>query len=713
MGVMGTFSFIKDWLLRKRRSISNWIWGYDYFISYHWRSGGKYAVALSQMLQERDFDCFLDRAEFVPGDDWKQEAARALENTQRLVVIATREAITDSDPVAHEVEIFTACGRRIIPICFQDFEEETVQDSPVMAKIKESVLQLFDSEEALENGKPNPKEIVDRLITTDKVLRRRRLRLRIVSGVVIVLVVALIVVGAFGYSADQARQAEEIARTSAVNEALNAEERAQEANVQSEKAIAAQNFAEYFRVSQRAIAEGVDADEKRALEAIAPKYLQQSHDHLTRATQFKNALDAWRSQHDRGMVTPNKTFTLEIIPARYSGALLLYFGDPANPNLMLVDGGDRIGYRKQVRPVLQRLAGKSKQEPLQLDLVISSQVDIWQLGGLSEMMIEQVELSESEDEQPWLSFNALWANAFLPFHDDGTLPFAKDSKIDFLIAARKLRIPINQPFTQWVAVPEAGAARVQWSSELEITVLAPKLESVGDFAKFWTRRYVDLAQRGRLPFSTAINVPDSVETFTDSRIELLTSPIIPADVSGTLGEDQSIPNLASIVLMLELAGKRILLASDTTDKVLVETLGQAGFIDADDTCSVDVLILPHDGSDRNVSEKFFSTVMADHYVALGDGGHGNPELQTFQWLLGARRGIAKPFTIYLTRHPTEFLNRDKDYPVEQLFALFQEERDKGTQFRVLHPKEDGASFAVNLLVSPKRIPRTLVELQLK
>jgi len=706
MLLMGIISNIKNWLHDKRRRVRNWLWGYDYFISYHWRSGGRYAVALSQLLQERQFDCFLDKTEFVAGDDWLEEAASALQNTQRLIVIATREAVIDSVPVAHEVEVFAHRSRHIIPIRFGDeYTDEERRESSVMAKITESVIQLTDSRDALLTGRPDRAEVVEKLIATDKVLRRRKLRLAVVSIVLSVLLVAFVVTAILGLVANNARLAEAAS-------ALNAEERAKEAQVEAEKAIASQNFAEYLRVSQRATTPDLKADERRALETIAPKYLEQSHARLRRATQLKNDLDEWRTAQGRLGTTSNRTFSLEVIPTRLSGALLLSYGTPAHPEFILIDGGDKLSYRDKVKPALRQLAEHSDQDGrLKLELVISSQIDIWQIGGLSEMLRELDSLRDSGDEAPWLSIKNLWANAFFPFAAPEPPAYTDDGKIDLLIAAHALGIPINKPFSKWVAGPEAGAARIRWSNDLIVTVLAPKVDAMNRFARFWVDRYLKLAKRGQLPFRVTFEERDLVETFADARIELLPAPIVLADTSGTSGADASVTNLSSIVLILESHGKRILLTSDTTDKILLQSLAQAGIMDADGICQVDVLVLPHDGSDRNVSPKFFASVVAEHYVALGDGKHNNPEANTFKWLLESRRGTNRKFEIYLTRHPREYLNESRGYPADDLLQLFRQERAKGTPFRVYYPRKAGDSFGINLLQPPDGFQDTLVELE--
>ena len=93
------------------------MWGYDFFISYHWDSGGRYAVNLAQRLSEAKYDVFLDRAEYAMGDDWKEIGEVALINTQRLVLVGTRAAITESKPVEREIRVFARKNGRLSPSC--------------------------------------------------------------------------------------------------------------------------------------------------------------------------------------------------------------------------------------------------------------------------------------------------------------------------------------------------------------------------------------------------------------------------------------------------------------------------------------------------------------------------------------------------------------------------------------------------------------------
>ena len=187
------------------RRIASRLWGYDFFISYHWASGGAYAVALAQRLRDLNFDCFLDRAEYAMGDDWKSQGKKALRNTQRLVLIATPEAVWQSDPVAREVEIFTARSSRIIPIVFgDDFRSAQRGESPVLSAIPDS--QLFIAEEPGNRTIGPSTGVLDQLLRTHRVLRRRTIRAVVVLVTMAVLATAAIVTSIFWGQAELERR---------------------------------------------------------------------------------------------------------------------------------------------------------------------------------------------------------------------------------------------------------------------------------------------------------------------------------------------------------------------------------------------------------------------------------------------------------------------------------------------------------------------------
>jgi beta-lactamase superfamily II metal-dependent hydrolase len=75
---------------------------------------------------------------------------------------------------------------------------------------------------------------------------------------------------------------------------------------------------------------------------------------------------------------------------------------------------------------------------------------------------------------------------------------------------------------------------------------------------------------------------------------------------------------------------------------------------------VDLLKVPHHGSDRNVSTDFFRQITADHYIISADGKYGNPEIATLKMMSEARGKDA--YKVYLTNKETrleDFYKREK------------------------------------------------------
>ncbi len=517
--------------------------------------------------------------------------------------------------------------------------------------------------------------------------RRKRVLRAVAGGAVAAILLAL---AALAFAL-QARAA----RADAERQALAAEERAREAELAGARALAAQNFAEHQRVLARIPDEEPGGDRARALTAIAPKYLAQAREQSARAGGLESALEAWRAERGIEPADAGRVFSAEVIRARYGSSLLVHYGDPAAPRHLLVDGGSPGVFREALRPRLEALAGRRPGGgPLPLDLVVSAQTDVDALQGLLDLAAELREAAE-RGGKPVAEVGALWTNLVVPDALSGASGLHWKTRL--VEDARRLGVPVNDPFTHLIALPEAGAARVHWDGGLTVTVLGPPVRWLREFADSWFKILARQARRSsdvRLSTERA----EVVETFASPRVELLPSPIEIVEIPVPPGQDESPVNLASIVLMLELDGRRMLLTADARSDVLLQALAQAGYAEADGTVAVDLLTLPHYGSDRNVSVEFFRRVRARHYVVQGNGRHGNPEVATFAMLFEARRGDPEPFTLHLSYAPEELADTSgRSYPVEDLCALFRRERAGGSRFEVVTPAEGEVSLAVDLL----------------
>jgi tetratricopeptide (TPR) repeat protein len=160
------------------------VFGYDFFISYSWSDGGRYAAALTRQLRSHGFEVFLDRDDYASGDDWKKVGAWKLRRTGQLVLVGSPAAVR-SAPVIREVQIFSGTGRRIVPIDFDGTLEWKTQDTPLAQYLPAEILRIREPALALEAG---PSElVVDTIRRTFNLVRQDKKRVNVLIGVAVVL----------------------------------------------------------------------------------------------------------------------------------------------------------------------------------------------------------------------------------------------------------------------------------------------------------------------------------------------------------------------------------------------------------------------------------------------------------------------------------------------------------------------------------------------
>jgi beta-lactamase superfamily II metal-dependent hydrolase len=97
-------------------------------------------------------------------------------------------------------------------------------------------------------------------------------------------------------------------------------------------------------------------------------------------------------------------------------------------------------------------------------------------------------------------------------------------------------------------------------------------------------------------------------------------------------------------VLCEFDGKSMLLTGDARGDKVIEGLKAQGRL-KNGKVHLDLLKLPHHGSQNNVTQGFFEQVTADVYVVSGDNvKFKNPHKKAMQWLADAR-GNAK-YEIY-------------------------------------------------------------------
>src|SRR5690606_17490448 len=121
--------------------------------------------------------------------------------------------------------------------------------------------------------------------------------------------------------------------------------------------------------------------------------------------------------------------------------------------------------------------------------------------------------------------------------------------------------------------------------------------------------------------------------------------------------DRSVPNLSSIVVLVETGGRSLLLTGDAHGSDIVKAWDELGL---PRPAKVDLLKMPHHGSIRNVTEEFMKFFEATHYVFSADGRHDNPDAPTIEALVKLHGD--RPIKLHFTNGDIEWA---KPYKIEK------------------------------------------------
>lgn len=171
------------------RGLIDFLFGYDFFISYAHADGMFYPQQLADSLQERGFTVFLDKRVYVAGDDLKRATRRRIRMSKKLVVIARPQAM-ESNWVQTELEVCIAAKR--VPIVID--VNRTFARAPAKHTVKKMLEDKIFIPEHIDSldGKPS-EHTLQELQSSFAATRQESLRLRFVSlSALIFLAVALI-----------------------------------------------------------------------------------------------------------------------------------------------------------------------------------------------------------------------------------------------------------------------------------------------------------------------------------------------------------------------------------------------------------------------------------------------------------------------------------------------------------------------------------------
>jgi hypothetical protein len=386
---------------------------------------------------------------------------------------------------------------------------------------------------------------------------------------------------------------------------------------------------------------------------------------------------------------------IEALRAKKGDCLLLHYGTEEEPGLMLIDGGPGGVWNEYLKTRLTQLRPRGEGDRLRISLLMVSHIDDDHINGL--IQLTNFLMGQLGSEDLLVDVDRVWHNSFDDLFGDIESGIAEapgevtESSVERLAStsgmsdagalvllsvgqgralrdnATALAWNVNRPFQGLVKGGEADSV-VTLPDGPKLMVIGPTEEQLDRFHEAWD---VEL-QKGKTVLETAAYL------------------------------DESVYNLASIVALVEVEGRKILLTGDARGDHIIDGAYGAGLFGEGGQCRLDVLKVPHHGSSGNVTVAFFAKFPADNYIISGDGSHGNPRVDTFRMLFEAREDT-NPFTIYLTYDPSRYrAHRARGggppapYPVAELLALFAREKGAGRVFDVVFPAPGEPSVSVDL-----------------
>ena len=389
-------------------------------------------------------------------------------------------------------------------------------------------------------------------------------------------------------------------------------------------------------------------------------------------------------------------FTLEAVFAKKGDALLLHYGPFLKPKMILIDGGPGGVYTKFLKPRITQLRdelGLDDDDAFPLEMVMVSHIDDDHVNGILRLVNDNVKAKDRQRPAPY-HIKTLWHNSFddmlgntrreivsrmsataastgpglpLPKMDDESKAVVAGvaQGRDLRNAAKKLRLDVNDPFQGMVMAP--ADKKISLGHGMKFTVVGPMEEQVVALRKKWKKDVKKILKKER------------------------------NSARASSFADKSVANLASLCVLAEMKGKKILLTGDARGDFLLKGLEATKVLKKTKPLHVDILKVPHHGSDRNVTENFFERITADHYVFSGDGEHGNPDRGTLD-MIDRARGNARytmHFTVTRNAHRLE-RNLKRKKALKELMSWVRAKPDNVTvKFR--RKKSDVFSLAIDLL----------------
>jgi beta-lactamase superfamily II metal-dependent hydrolase len=364
----------------------------------------------------------------------------------------------------------------------------------------------------------------------------------------------------------------------------------------------------------------------------------------------------------------------------------LLLTDTARTKHILVDGGMSVSYNAHVAAAMGKLGVAKKA----LDLVYISHIDQDHIGGVLKMLDDEAawrvhefqKKSKNKKSKPPAvprppKVREMWHNAFheqlkknagpiedalaavAPILAGSDLAEIRDAalrqselitsigeaiQVSRRISPKQLNIPLNPRSDGKLMMLRKNQKPIKMGG-LTITIIGPTsahLEELQDEWNTWLRSTKGKAQLKKIQDAAR---RDEERLGASEFNSLMASLRLQAESFGD-PDEVTTPNLASLTLLIEDSSASLLLTGDARGDQIVDGLKKAGRLNGE-TFEVDVLKVPHHGSENNIDSDFVETVIARDYVFCGNGSSGNPNIDVIGMMFRRRLAASqKPFRFW-------------------------------------------------------------------
>ena len=388
---------------------------------------------------------------------------------------------------------------------------------------------------------------------------------------------------------------------------------------------------------------------------------------------------------------------------------------------ILVDGGMPVSYDAHVAAAMGKLQVAKKA----LDIVYVSHIDEDHIGGVLKMLDDEAawRVKEFQKNNPKIKtptvprppkIKEIWHNGFgemlqkkaKPIVDalsamapvlagsdlaeirrealkqsDLVTSVGQAIEVSRRISPKQLNIPLNPRADGKLMMLRKNQQPIKLGG-LTITIIGPTEAHLEKLRSDW-KTFLD-SVKGKAQLKKIQDAARRTEELLGaSEFDNLVSSLrLQAEMFGN-PKEVTPPNLASLTLLVEDDSESLLLTGDARGDQVVEGLKQAGRLNGG-TIEVDVLKVPHHGSENNIDSDFVEAVIARDYVFCGNGFSENPNTKVIEMMFRRRRTASpKPFRFWFNSSEAVSANPKHMVKVETLVKSLAKTAKAQFTFRFL------------------------------